>query len=457
MKKFINRKNYFQKEEVKKNIKKKNKKLFSLLLLLLISIIIFISLKIIKFIPSYNKISKTRIEIFGKNKINQIIRNNSNKNNINEINENKTNKKYHYEVIKNLSKLEQLQSGRKFLDKCLKGILINNNTSDKLNEDNENEILISVVIPVYNCENTIKYAVRSVQNQNVKNIEIILVNDFSNDNNTSKIIDELQNEDKRIRVINNHKNMGILYTRSVGALSSKGKYIFTLDNDDLFFDSDVLEIYKKAENEKYDIIAFSALDGSDYYSPIYNMRENEFDGRKDNIVITQPNLSIYPITKYENSYKLHDPHIWGKCIKNDLYKRAVNALGEERYSVYNCWNEDVTIFLVICTLADNYIFIKKYGIFHHQSKSSAAFSQNSFNLMNTTINLIAIILDFVPNNYKKYAALGAISLRRSWLFNISDINIKKYLNSIINRILDSQFIEQTYKNRVRNTYKGILF
>jgi glycosyltransferase involved in cell wall biosynthesis len=347
----------------------------------------------------------------------------------------------------------KLEKGRKFIDKCLEGILFNNNNDSlEINGDP----IISVIIPVYKCEKTIKAAIRSVQNQNVKNIEIILVNDLSPDN-SSDIIKQMQKEDKRIKIINNAKNMGVLYSRSIGVLESKGKYIFTLDNDDLFFDSDVLEIYKKAENEKYDIIAFSTLDGPDYYSPIYNMRENEFDGRKDNIVITQPNLSIYPITKYENSYNLHDPHIWGKCIKNDLYKRAVNALGEERYSVYNCWNEDVTIFLVICTLADNYIFIKKYGIFHHHSKSSAAFSQNSFNLMNTTINLIAIILDFVPNNYKKYAALGAISLRRSWLFNISDINIKKYLNSIINRILDSQFIEQTYKNRVRNTYKGILF
>jgi len=208
--------------------------------------------------------------------------------------------------------------------------------------------------------------------------------------------------------------MGILYTRSIGALSSNGKYIFTLDNDDLFFDSDILEIYKKAENEKYEIIALSTLNGPDYYSPIYNMKENEFDHRKDNIVISQPKLSIYPISKYEKRYNLNDPHIWGKCIKNDLYKKAVNALGEERYSVYNCWNEDVTIFLVICTLANNFIFIKKYGIFHHQSRTSAAFSQNIFNLMNTTINLIEIMLDFLPNIYKKYAALGAIRLRSSF-------------------------------------------
>ena len=382
--------------------------------------------------------------------ITQILRNDSNKNIINVTNENNN-----YEIQKNLSKRELLENGRKFLDKCLEGILINNNAyNDKLNLDSENEILISVVIPVYNSQKSIKYSIRSVQNQNIKNIEIILVNDFSNDN-TSKIIEELQNEDKRIKIINNDKNMGILYTRSVGALFSKGKYIFTLDNDDMFFDSDVLEIYKKAEKESYDIIAFSAINGDNYYSTIDNMKENGFHRKNNNLVVSQPKLSIYPISKNENAFELNDPHIWGKCIKNDLYKRAVNALGEERYSVYNCWNEDVTIFLVICTLANNYIFIKKYGIFHHHSRTSASFSQNIFNLMNTTINLIGIMLDFLPNIYKKYAALGAIRLRSSWLFNLSDINIKKHLNSTINRILDSQIIEQDYKNRVRYTYKDL--
>jgi len=41
---------------------------------------------------------------------------------------------------------------------------------------------ISVIIPVFNCQNTIKAAVRSIQNQNMADVEIILVNDYSKDN-----------------------------------------------------------------------------------------------------------------------------------------------------------------------------------------------------------------------------------------------------------------------------------
>ena len=65
-------------------------------------------------------------------------------------------------------------------------------------------------------------------------IDIVIVNDFSSDN-TSKILVEIKKDDKRIRVINNKKNMGTLYTRCIGTLASNGRYIFPLDGDDMFF------------------------------------------------------------------------------------------------------------------------------------------------------------------------------------------------------------------------------
>ena len=84
-------------------------------------------------------------------------------------------------------------------------------------------------------------------------IEIILINDASTDN-TVKIIEELQKEDYRIEIINNERNMGILYSRCIGALNAKGKYITPLDHDDFFFDDDVLEvIYEEAERTNFDI------------------------------------------------------------------------------------------------------------------------------------------------------------------------------------------------------------
>ena len=81
---------------------------------------------------------------------------------------------------------------------CFQGLFLNDNA--KLNY-NSSTPKISVVIPVYNCNKTIKAAVRSIQNQNMGDIEIILVNDLSKDN-TSNIIQELSEEDPRIKIIN---------------------------------------------------------------------------------------------------------------------------------------------------------------------------------------------------------------------------------------------------------------
>ena len=68
-----------------------------------------------------------------------------------------------------------------------------------------NEPKITAIIPVYNSEKTIKPSLRSIQNQNMTDIEIILVNDFSSDNSL-QTIKELQKEDPRIKIINRVKN-----------------------------------------------------------------------------------------------------------------------------------------------------------------------------------------------------------------------------------------------------------
>ena len=70
-------------------------------------------------------------------------------------------------------------------------------------------------------------------------IDIVIVNDYSSDN-TSNIIEQIKKEDKRIRLINNKKNFGTLYTRCIGTLAAKGKYIFPLDGDDMFLDKDII-------------------------------------------------------------------------------------------------------------------------------------------------------------------------------------------------------------------------
>lgn len=90
--------------------------------------------------------------------------------------------------------------------------------------------VVSIIIPVYNVEEFIFKTVKSVMNQDYKDIEIILVDDGSPDN-SAKIIDELAKRDDRIVCV--HKdNGGVSSARNVGLRMALGEYVTFIDGDD---------------------------------------------------------------------------------------------------------------------------------------------------------------------------------------------------------------------------------
>ena len=190
-----------------------------------------------------------------------------------------------------------------------------------------NKKIITAIIPVFNCEKTIKSSIRSIQNQNISEIEIILINDFSNDNSL-KIIQRLKKKDSRIIIFNNNKNMGTLYSRCIGTLSARGAYIFALDNDDMFFDIDIFDsIYKKVKKENFDIIGFKSIyiNKNNNFN-IKKMKDNPFSRHKrDNLILHQPELGNYPLTR-NGKFKNNDFNIWAKCIKSYIYIKKLLIL-----------------------------------------------------------------------------------------------------------------------------------
>lgn len=92
---------------------------------------------------------------------------------------------------------------------------------------------ISVIVPVYNRETTVKRCIDSLLHQTYKNIEIVCVNDGSTDSSLN-ILYDYQKKDRRVKIINNEKNMGIAYSRNVGLSSASGEYIMWCDSDDWF-------------------------------------------------------------------------------------------------------------------------------------------------------------------------------------------------------------------------------
>ncbi len=136
----------------------------------------------------------------------------------------------------------------------------------------------------------------------MSDLEIITVEDCSTDNSLQKI-EELKNEDERIKIIKNHKNKGALYSKSIGALNAKGKYIVALDSDDLFINEDLFNICYNHTLENIDIIEFSG-----FFSDSILLKKNKFPiipyyliFKEINQLITQPELSTYIYQKENNT------------------------------------------------------------------------------------------------------------------------------------------------------------
>jgi len=112
---------------------------------------------------------------------------------------------------------------------------------------------ISIIIPVYNAEKYLRKCLDSVINQTFADLEIICVNDCSQDGSL-KILREYEAKDLRITVIDCKQNNRQAVARNIGMKAASGKYLAFVDNDD-WLDLDRFEkLYGKAEAEDADIV-----------------------------------------------------------------------------------------------------------------------------------------------------------------------------------------------------------
>lgn len=344
-----------------------------------------------------------------------------------------------------------------FIKSCLSSELIK--FPSYYNFDNPK---ISVIIPLFNCEKYILRAIRSIQLQNISNFEIILIDDDSKDN-TTFLIEKIMNEDNRIKLIKNKNNMGVLYSRSIGILSSKGKYLYTLDNDDMFLNEDVIDtITNISENGNFDIVEFKALSNTILNQDLLNNRiKDSIFSHQKSFLFFQPELGSYPIStgNQTGKYRLNDIFLWGKCIKSNIYKNVLYKFGYYRYSRFMIRYEDILTNYMICNIAESFLFVPKYGIYHINRKGSgASIGRKKVSRTNNILYLIDTVIDFSLNNIKNKklpAFLMIYFLKQRTFKNIitKNKNNKKIFISCMRRILNSVYIPQNHKEEIQRLIK----
>ena len=97
--------------------------------------------------------------------------------------------------------------------------------------DNNSYPLVSVIMGIYDCSATLPKAVKCIQNQTYKNLEIIMCDDCSHDN-TYEVACQIAASDHRIAVIKNYTNLSLAPTLNRCLEIARGQYIARMDGDD---------------------------------------------------------------------------------------------------------------------------------------------------------------------------------------------------------------------------------
>ena len=118
--------------------------------------------------------------------------------------------------------------------------------------------IISVIIPIYNAELTLRRCLDSILTQTFTDFECLLINDGSKDR-SGEICDEYASKDGRFRVFH-QENSGPSAARNVGLTQAKGQYIIFQDSDDYLLDSNAyLKLITYAFHNKLDVLRFDYL------------------------------------------------------------------------------------------------------------------------------------------------------------------------------------------------------
>ena len=248
---------------------------------------------------------------------------------------------------------------------------------------------ISIIIPMYNEEKNALSAIRSVQNQNLQDIEIVCVNDNSNDN-TLSILNKLKEEDPRITIITNKMNRGVIYNRIHGALESKGEYVTFIDADDGFANPEILEkaydIATNEYNEKIEVVHYQTCGCLiDNNGEMGNFLEftvyNQFNF---NQVIKQPEIGDNYFQKGKNI--TGSGLVFDKIYKRQLIKRVASYIGPHIWNQNLIFSDDFLLAFGIMKMAKSIVNIGDIGYWHlfdtEESATSKVWEIDGYKLKN---------------------------------------------------------------------------
>lgn len=302
-----------------------------------------------------------------------------------------------------------------------------------------NNPLISIIVPIYNSEKYLERCIKSIISQTYTNIEIILVNDGSNDLSLS-ICKELETNDNRIIIID-IPNAGVSNARNTGLQASKGDYIQFLDSDDYMLENYIETLYNNmsANNSDMVVCSIKVLDN--------NLNELGYRDAENHVFkLNEPNKDV--LFNFFDRFLVFGP-------VNKLFKKSILSKNNIIYDTSISYGEDLLLNLEYLKHCKKISFTNKVYWPYIQDNTNSLSNKRRSDKIDIVKKLHDAIIDFLNriNSYTpafktllnqrmfdySYNEAFAIARDKNLSFSEKRSNLKKLL----------------YDNDVKNTYNYI--
>ena len=173
--------------------------------------------------------------------------------------------------------------------------------------------LASVVMPLYNCLPYVSDCLQSLLSQSYENIEVIIVDDGSDDGSFEYVRSIAQSDSRVMLFRKEHENAGV--ARNFGLAHVEGKYVYFLDSDDYFHEDLVLKTVERFEETEADACVFDACTFSESI--------DDSDGKPKYLRKIPFEDGVYSSRTYsENFFQVTNPAPWTKAFRTDFVRNA---------------------------------------------------------------------------------------------------------------------------------------
>lgn len=244
---------------------------------------------------------------------------------------------------------------------------------------------ISIIVPIYNKENYLENCIESLLGQTFENIEVLLIDDGSNDL-SYEVCQKYQSKSSKIRIFTK-TNGGVSSARNLGLAKCTGRFVTFVDPDD-YLEPDALEyLYNLINVYDADVVGYKMNIYKDGISSIYNNEEEKIEIYKDSDIIKE----------YVNTGKF----LYSAC--NKLFRKQLIIDNNIMFLEDIHYAEDAVFNYYVLSKAKTLVFsnLRKYNYFINEVSTVSNVSSKRIDILKAQVKIYTLLNESFPD-YKNY-------------------------------------------------------